>query len=88
MAVDNPWAPEHWNISAQGRYIQEFGMSVATRTARKAGSYIGATKPTDDRRIIERQWILSRKISTDSSGGGGGNTNVIGAGSSGEGPPD
>jgi len=79
MAVKNPWTAEFWSITAQGDYVKRYGLSVAQRTARLAGSFIGALKPKEPvpEKIIERQWILSKRI-----GGSGGIT-----GSSGDGPP-
>lgn len=78
MAVPNPWSAEFWNITSQGEYVKRYGLSVAKRTARLAGSAIGALRPkaVAVERIIERQWILSKRT------GGGGTV-----GSSGEGPP-
>jgi hypothetical protein len=76
--VDNPWTQKFWSITAQGAYVKKYGLSVAQRTARLAGSSIGALKPAVDPNLntIERQWILSRKIGVSGSGG-----------SSGDGPP-
>jgi hypothetical protein len=77
--VNNPWLEEFWSLTAQGAYIKKYGLSVAQRTARKARSFVGALKPAFDPnlRTIERQWILSRKISTGGSS----------SGSAGDGPP-
>lgn len=73
MAVVNPWSAEFWNITAQGEYVKTYGLSVAQRTARRAGVAIGALHPAVDPalRTIERQWILSRKIATSDGSGGG-----------------
>lgn len=80
MAVSNPWSAEFWNITAQGEYVKTYGLSVAQRTARQAGVSIGALRPAVDPniRIVERHWVLSRKIATSDGAGGG---------SSGSGPP-
>lgn len=78
MAVPNPWSADNWNLTDQGAYIKKYGLSVAQRTARLAGSAIGALRPHQDQRIIERHWILQKKIG--SVGGGG-------QGSSGSGAP-
>jgi hypothetical protein len=76
--VDNPWSEEHWSITAQGAYVKQYGLSVAQRKARQAGVSIGALKPASSgSRVIERQWILSKRILGTSGGGG----------SSSDGPP-
>lgn len=82
MAVNNPWSPEFWSITAQGAYIKQYGLSVAQRTARLANSSIGALRATtNDPRVIERQWVIQKKIgSTTTTGSPTG-------GSSGNGPP-
>jgi len=77
MAVNNPWFEEFWSLTAQGEYIKKYGLSVAQRTARQAGSYIGALRPRPTAATIERHWIIQKKLGTD---GGG-------RGSSGDGPP-
>lgn len=74
--VNNPWSEEFWSLTAQGSYIKKYGLSVATRTARMAGSQIGALRPKVNGRVIERHWIIQKKI-----GAGGGQ------GSSGSGIP-
>ncbi len=85
--VVNPWTADAWNITAQGEYVKRYGVSVATRTAKLAGSFLGATKPKQDHRQIEvRNFILTKKIG--STGGSGNDTGLIGAGRSGEGPPE
>jgi hypothetical protein len=42
----NPWRPENWSITSQGRIIRTLGVAVAERMARAANSRIGATKPS------------------------------------------
>ncbi len=42
---DNPWSAENWNVTAQGR-VAKADFALATRLAKAAGSYIGATRPT------------------------------------------
>lgn len=42
---NNPWTAEHWNITAQGRYLREHGSEKAEKAARVAGSSIGAVSP-------------------------------------------
>lgn len=41
----NPWAPAHWNVTAQGKLIKDKGVAEAEKIAKAAGSFIGATKP-------------------------------------------
>lgn len=81
MPVANPWLAENWNVTAQGDYVKKYGVSVAVRTAKLAGSYLGALKPnTPPTALYNNLVIIQRK----SFGGGG----IIGAGSSGDGPPE
>jgi hypothetical protein len=76
MAVQNPWTAEHWSVTAQGAYVTKFGLSVAQRTARLAGSAIGALRPNEDKtRVIERHWIIQKKV-----GSGGGSQGFEGSG--------
>lgn len=41
----NPWSKEAWNITEQGRYMQQHGPEKAAQMAELAGSRIGATAP-------------------------------------------
>lgn len=41
----NPWSPEHWNVTEQGRVLRERGADVANKLAASAGSRVGATRP-------------------------------------------
>jgi hypothetical protein len=76
MAVPNPWTAENWSVTAQGAYIKTYGLSVAQRTARLAGSAVGALRPNEDKaHVIERHWIIQKKI-----GGGGGSQGYEGSG--------
>lgn len=77
--VPNPWLPENWNLTAQGAYIREYGLEVAKGKAKKAGTKIGAPAP---RLIPENKTIVI--VQRRNIGGGGG---IVGAGSSGDGPP-
>ena len=43
--TENPWTPEHWNITKQGAVVTSKGMETAERMAKTAGSSIGATSP-------------------------------------------
>ncbi len=82
--VDNPWTLEFWSLTAQGAYIKAYGLSVAQRTARLAGSSVGATRPAVDpaQRIIERQWILRKTVGSTTT-----STSSGGMGSAGDGDP-
>lgn len=81
MSVENPWVAENWNVTRQGEYVKKYGVSVATRTAKLAGSYLGALKPNVQARALYNNLVI---IQRKSFGGGG----IIGAGSSGDGPPE
>lgn len=41
----NPWASQHWNITAQSKIAAEKGVEYATKLAERAGSSFGATTP-------------------------------------------
>lgn len=41
----NPWAKENWNLTEQGKVIQEKGEDHAKRMAESVGSFVGASKP-------------------------------------------
>jgi hypothetical protein len=41
---DNPWSAEHWNVTKQGQ-VAKADFALATRLAKAAGSWVGATKP-------------------------------------------
>lgn len=80
--VPNPWAPENWNLTAQGAYVTKYGISVASRKARQAGTKLGAPAPRPFAQppftvIVQHKGLLAPV------GGGG----LIGAGSSGSGDP-
>jgi hypothetical protein len=79
--VPNPWSPDNWNLTAQGEYVKKYGVSVAARKARQAGTMLGALKPRPVSTVLERHWIIQKN-------GGGGGGSIIGAGSSGDGPPE
>lgn len=42
---NNPWSKDHWNLTAQGKIVQEQGLDKAQQFAKAAGSKVGATKP-------------------------------------------
>lgn len=84
--MDNPWTFANWNLTNQGQFLVTFGLIKAQAAAKEAGTYIGGPKPAapNDVKIIERHWIIQRKIATGGGVGGGG---LVGAGSSGSGAP-
>ena len=43
---DNPWSATGWSITRQGQAVTELGLAKAGELAARAGSRIGATKPT------------------------------------------
>lgn len=42
---DNPWTKENWNLTAQGRYVTQFGAEKAAAAAIAAGVKLGDTRP-------------------------------------------
>lgn len=42
----NPWSEAHWNVTEQGRIVQQHGQQRAEQLARAAGSKVGAIAPT------------------------------------------
>lgn len=41
----NPWAPEHWNLTAQAAYAKQHGVARASARAADAGTTLGAPRP-------------------------------------------
>jgi hypothetical protein len=88
--VANPWSAEHWNLTAQGQYVNKYGLEVAKKKARDAGSSIGALQPriaavgpyTPIPKSNFTVIVQRRGISAPVGGGG-----LVGAGSSGSGDP-
>jgi len=80
LTLPNPWEKANWNLTAQGRFIREHGLGIATLYARAAGVEIGATKPAPDAPApkIEQRNFIRNKIFE-----GGGNR-----GYAGDGPPE
>lgn len=82
LVLPNPWSRERWNITAQGQFLRDHGMALATVYSHAVGVEIGATKPAAEQpktvekhttRIVTKNYFVSR-------GGDG-------AGSSGDGAP-
>lgn len=42
---ENPWSTKGWNLTAQGKYVQENGLAKAQQAAAAVGSKVGATRP-------------------------------------------
>jgi hypothetical protein len=89
--MENPWTFANWNLTAQGQYVVKHGIIKAQAAAAEAGTTLGGPKPPPAQmvKVIERHWIIQKKGTqaggTGGSGGGGGG--LVGAGSSGSGPP-
>ena len=81
---DNPWEMDNWNLTAQGRFISQFGMALANAFAKNAGTTIGGSKPKatvaprDLMVLIQRRNIGGTTNNSSSTGG---------FGSAGEGDP-
>lgn len=41
----NPWTKAGWSLTAQGAYYKQHGEAKAVEMAKRAGSFLGATKP-------------------------------------------
>lgn len=44
--ISNPWSEIGWNVTEQGMYARKHGLDKAAEQAARAGSKIGATRPT------------------------------------------
>ncbi len=42
---NNPWSADHWNLTEQGRVMNEKGRDYADRMAKAAGTTVGGLKP-------------------------------------------
>lgn len=83
---ENPWSAEFWNLTRQGAYIRKHGLEVAKTKAKRAGTTLGAPMPRAERpKLIVL--VQRRDVSGSGGGGGGGGGGLVGAGSSGNGPP-
>lgn len=81
-SVPNPWAADAWNLTEQGAYIKKYGVEVAKRKARQAGTTLGALPPREG--PFYRHLTIIQKRGANITVGGGG---LVGAGSSGDGDP-
>ena len=92
----NPWRADQWNITRQGQFVARYGAAKAAEFAKAAGSPVHSLRPptTTEVRIVEaRTYIMTKKIGQQQSSGGGtggtgGSGGLVGAGSSGDGPPE
>lgn len=44
--VANPWAPDSWNLTEQGKVVREHGMEKAQQMAKMAGTTVGGARPS------------------------------------------
>lgn len=84
----NPWRAEQWNITVQGAFVQRYGVAKANEFAKAAGVKVGDLRPHDPNkpiRVVEvRNFLIGRRgTNSDSS-----SASIIGAGTSGNGPPE
>lgn len=88
--ANNPWSAEHWNLTHQGQYVRQYGVEVAKTKAKEAGTTLSGKPPQvaafgPFSPMPKRNFTV---IVQNKGGGGGSNvSNLIGAGSSGDGPP-
>lgn len=87
--MDNPWTFANWNLTEQGQFVVKHGLVRAQAAAAEAGTRIGGPKPSpaNQPKVIERHWIIQKKVGTGGTGGSGGGGGLVGAGQSGSGPP-
>ena len=46
----NPWSAKAWSLTEQGTMVRTLGMAKAQEMAKAAGSFVGATSPTVDKK--------------------------------------
>jgi hypothetical protein len=80
--AENPWSAEFWSLTRQGEYVKKYGTEVAKTKAKKVGAKLGDLKP----RELFVQQPLTVLVQRRNIGGGSGGS-IVGAGSSGDGPP-
>lgn len=87
-ALGNPWLQSEWNLTKQGEFLLRYGSARAEEFATAAGTSLGGIqkKPIGENTVI-RNFILIKRIGATGGSGGGGGGGVIGAGTSGSGPP-
>lgn len=75
--MSNPWAPESWNVTEQGRVVRERGMGAAQAMAKEAGTRIGATRPKDE--VKQKVYFFTKRIQPTiiQQGGGGDGSNIF-----------
>lgn len=83
-AIGNPWSADQWNVTKQGEFLLRYGQRRAEQFAKEAGTTVGGAKPDGvGPKTIVKVLIQKRVINQGGTGGG-----IIGAGSSGDGPPE
>lgn len=82
--LGNPWMPDEWNLTRQGEFIKLYGEGRARVFAKVAKTTLGGLKPSAMAVGDTRTFIYTKRLVTNDGSGGG----IIGAGSSGEGPPE
>jgi len=84
----NPWSAEHWNLTKQGQYVQKYGIEVAKTKAAQAGASLDGKRPMPQLAFApipkSNFTVIVQRKGTPAPVGGGG---LVGAGSSGDGPP-
>lgn len=80
----NPWSADEWNLTVQGQFVAFYGEERAKVFRRAAGVKLGATKPAVVVVKDTRTFIYTKRLVTADGTGQG----IIGAGSSGDGPPE
>lgn len=78
-AIGNPWLAAEFNVTRQGEFLKRYGARRAEQFKSLAQAANALAPKTQ-----YRTTIIVRKIGNTSGGGGG----LIGAGSSGDGPPE
>lgn len=78
FVADNPWEPGLWNLTAQMRFVTEYGAAIADAFAKMAGTRVGATKPLPLK--LDPVKVLIQRRTFGTIGGSD-------SGTSGDGPP-
>lgn len=68
FVADNPWDADHWNLTAQGAFIQAHGLEMAEVFAKAADTSVGALRPKLRRDL---QVLVQRRNITVGGAGGG-----------------
>lgn len=84
--MDNPWTFANWNLTAQGRYVVQYGMQKAEAAALEAGTTLGGLRPPPPHGTNIHITVIQKRV-IQKGGSGGGAGGLVGAGQSGDGPP-